>query len=43
MGACKKMDHYEINGTIDNIPDSSIIILFEFLENAGTPPGRHMQ
>lgn len=36
MGACKKMDHYEIIGTVDNIPDSSIINLFELSENVGT-------
>jgi hypothetical protein len=35
MGACKKMDHYEIIGTIKNIPDSTIINLFEISEDVG--------
>ena len=36
MGSCKTMDHYEIIGTIKNIPDSTIINLFEFSEDVGT-------
>ena len=36
MGACKTMDHFEIIGTIKNIPDSTIINLFEFSEDVGT-------
>lgn len=36
MGACNIMDHYEIIGTVKNIPDSTIINLFEISEDVGT-------
>jgi hypothetical protein len=36
MGACNSMDHYEIIGTVKNIPDSTIINLFEFSDGVGT-------
>jgi len=35
MGACKTIDHYEVIGTIKNIPDSTIINLFEVSEDVG--------
>jgi len=34
--SCRKMDHYEINGIIQNIPDSTIISLFEISDNVGS-------
>ncbi len=34
--SCKKMDHYEINGIVRNIPDSTIISLFEISDNVGS-------
>ena len=35
MISCKKMDHYEIIGIVQNIPDSTIISLFEISDNVG--------
>jgi peroxiredoxin len=34
--SCKQMDHYEINGIVHNIPDSTIISLFEISDNVGS-------
>jgi peroxiredoxin len=36
MISCKKMDHYEIIGTVQNMPDSTILSLFEISENVGS-------
>jgi peroxiredoxin len=33
--SCKKMDHYEIIGTVKNIPDNTVISLFAITENIG--------
>ena len=33
--SCKNMDHYEIIGTVKNIPDNTIISLFEISDNVG--------
>ena len=34
--SCKRMDHYEISGTVQNISDSTIISLFEISDNVGS-------
>jgi len=34
--SCKKMDHYEIVGIVRNIPDNTIISLFEISDNVGS-------
>ncbi len=36
MLSCKKMDHYEISGKLQNIPDSTILILSKVTYNVGT-------
>jgi peroxiredoxin len=34
--SCKKMDHYEINGNVYNVPDSTILMLGKVIYNTGT-------
>lgn len=34
--SCKKMDHYEITGNVQNVPDKTIISLFQMYDNVGT-------
>jgi len=34
--SCKKMDHYEIVGLVRNIPDNTVISLFEISDNVGS-------
>lgn len=36
LASCNKMDHYEIIGTIKNVPDNTIINLFEISDNVGS-------
>jgi peroxiredoxin len=33
--SCKKMDHYVITGNIQNVPDSTLISLFQLFDNVG--------
>jgi thiol-disulfide isomerase/thioredoxin len=33
--SCKKMDHYEITGNIQDVPDNTIISLFQMYDNVG--------
>lgn len=39
MVSCKNMDHYEITGTVENIPDNTVINLFEISDNVGSLRG----
>jgi peroxiredoxin len=34
--SCKRTDHYEIKGMVQNIPDNTIISLFEISDNVGS-------
>lgn len=36
LASCKNMDHYEIIGTLENIPDSTVISLFMVSDNVGS-------
>lgn len=36
MASCKNMDHYEITGTLENIPDNTVISLFMVSDNVGS-------
>jgi peroxiredoxin len=39
MISCKNIDHYEIIGTVENIPDNTVICLFEISDNVGSMIG----